>query len=317
MTECMSIGSAAKLAVQGGSLPRTFNASSERYDFLYETLTRKQRRVGNRTIKGDLSDWKERNVEGASLVSGVIAFQASPNWFNSWQTRIVGDLDSTTNNADGDDIYWPTTSLPSFDVMINREGRTFHYKECYVSRCIMRGQSAPSEEEPEIIDVVVQLIGKEVDDNATWPVTEPELGVTANDLPYVIGLAELNAASADRLFDSFVLSIDHGLIVKFRNSLTVSCIRPGQRKVRLQTNNPFLSASYGALHETLASPISGVLTFNRGDAYTEIKFATLDNMGEDPNVRGKTEIPHSLDFQALKNGTTGVPEIGISTHLIV
>lgn len=316
MTECMSIGSAAKLAVQGGNTPRTFDASSERYDFLYETLTYKQRRVGNRTIKGDLSDWKERNVQGASLVSGVIAFQASPSWFNAWQTRIIGDVDSSTTNDDGDTIYWPGTSLPSFDVMINREAKTFHYKECYVNRCIIRGQSAVSEEEPEILDVVVQLIGKSVDDAATWPATEPDLGVTENDLPYVIGLSTLNAASASREYDSFVFSIDHGLITKFRNSLTLSCIRPGSRKVRLQTNNPFLATSYGALHNTLASPISGVLTFNRGDAYTELKFATLDNMGEDPNVRGKTEIPHSLDFQALKDGENDIPEVGISTHLI-
>ena len=45
-------------------------------------------------------------------------------------------------------------------------------------------------------------------------------------------------------------------------------------------------------------------------------FGKLDNMGEDPNVRGKTEIPHSLDFQALKAGATGVPEISITTHLV-
>ena len=312
---CMSIGSAAKLAVQGGSTPRAFDDDSERYDFLYETLTYKQRRVGNRTIKGYLSNWSERNVEGASLVSGVIAFQGTQQWFANWYGRIVGETDSGLNNADGDNIYYPGTSLPSFDVMINREAKTFHYTECVVNRCMIRGQSAPSEEEPEIIDVVVQLIGKTVDDTATWPDPEPALGVTANDLPYVIGHSTLTAASASREFDAFVLTIDHGLITKFRNSLTLSCIRPGARMVRLQTNNPFLSATYGALHNTLSAPITGSLKLQRGDAYTTFSFGKLDNMGEDPNVRGKTEIPHSLDFQALKAGATGVPEISITTHL--
>lgn len=315
MSQCMSIGSAGKLAVQGGATPRTFNALSERYDILYETLTQKQRRVGNRTIKGDLSDWRERNVEGASMVSGVIAFQASPQFFRNWEQRIVGDVDSGNNNANGDNIYYPGTSLPSFDVMIYREARTFHYTECYVNQCVIRGENVPGEEEPEIIDVVVQLIGKTSNDNATWPTPEPSLGTTVNDYPYVMGLSTLDAASASREYDRFTLSIDHGLIVKFRNSLTISCIRPGRRKVRLQTNNPFLSASYGALHNTLSSPISGALRFTRGDAYTEFAFGTLDNLGEHPMIRGKTEVPHVLDFQALKNGSTGVPEVSVTTHL--
>lgn len=316
MSNCMSIGSAGKLAVQGGSTPRSFDDTSERYDFLYETLTQKQRRVGNRTIKGDLSAWSERNVEGASLVSGVIAFQGSPDFFTNWQQRIVGNVDSGSNNADGDDIFWPGTSLPSFDVMINREAKTFHYRECFVNRCVIRGQNVPGEEEPEIIDVVVQLIGKTSADDATWPVTEPALDVTANSLPYVMGNSVLNAASASREFDSFVLTIDHNLIVKFRNNLSPSCIRPGERTVRLQTNNPFTSATYGALHDTLASPISGSIRLNRGDGYTLISFGKLDNMGEHPSIRGKTEIPHVLDFQALKDATNGIPEIAISTHLI-
>lgn len=316
MSNCMSIGSAGKLAIQGGSLPRTFSNTSERYDFLYETLTLKQRRVGNRTIKGDLSAWSERNVEGASLVSGVIAFQASPAFFNAWQTRIVGEVDSGVNNSDGDNIYWPGTNLPSFDVMINREARTFHYTECFVNRCVIRGQNVPSEEEPEIIDVVVQIIGKTANDSATWPGTEPELGVTDNSLPYVMGTSVLTAASASREFDSFALTIDHNLIVKFRNSLTPSCIRPGERRVRLQTNNPFTSSTYTALHKTLASPITGSIKLNRGTGYTLISFGKLDNMGEHPAIRGKTEVPHVLDFQALKDATNDKPEIEISTHLI-
>ena len=316
MTTCMSIGSAGKLAVQGGTVPRTFNASSERYDFLYETLTQKQRRVGNRTIKGDLSDWRERNVEGASLVSGVIAFQGSLSFFDKWQTRIVGNVDSTQNNPDGDDIFWPGTSLPSFDVLIYREAKTFHYKECYVNQCVIRGQNVPGEEEPEIIDVVVQIIGKESADDASWPTPEPAIVSNDNGLPFVMGQSVLTAASASRQFDSFVLSINHNLIVKFRNSLKPVCIRPGGRSVRLQTNNPFLGASYDALHKTLASPISGSLRFNRGAGYTQIGFGTLDNLGEHPMIRGKTEIPHVLDFQALRDNTAGTPEITITTHLI-
>lgn len=317
MTECMSIGSAGKLAIQGGSTPRTFNGSSERYDFLYETLTKKQRRVGNRGIKGDLSEWKERNVEGASMISGVVAFNASPEFMYNFMPRIIGSV-TNGDNADGDPIYEPGTSLPSFDVLIYREAKTFHYKECYVNRCIIRGENVPSEDEPEVITVVLQLIGKERVTTTAWPDPEPALGLTVNSLPDIMGTSVLTLDSTEYAFDRFVLSIDHSLIVKFRNNLTISCIRPGMRKVRLQTNNPFLSASFDALHDTLDSPIGGTLVFSRDngadDATTTFTFGTLDNMGEDPNIRGKTEIQHVLDFQALRNKTDDVPEITGVTH---
>lgn len=316
MSTCMSIGSAGKLAVEdgGGTSPETFNASSERYDFLYETLTKKPRRVGNRTITGDLSDWEERNVEGASLVSGVIAFNTSPLWFSNWMTRIIGTV-TNGNNADGDAIYEPGTSLPRFDIMIDREAEVFHFYDCYVNRCIIRGQSAPGEQEPEVITAVVQLIAKQRIDTATWPNPEPTASTSPNALPDVMGLSTLTIGGTDYAFDAFALSIDHSLIVKWRNSLTISCIRPGMRKVRLQTTNPFLSASYSALHDTVSARPAGLIRLERGSAYTEFNFGALDNVGDDPTIRGKTEIPHVLEFNCLKDASAGNPEITGETHL--
>lgn len=317
MSTCMSLGSVARLAVDGsGSGPRTFGASSERYDFLYETLTKKQRRVGNGTIKGDLSDWVERNVEGASLVSGVIAFQGTPTWFKNWAPRIIGP-DSGSTDADAQTIYAPGTSLPSFDVMIDKEGRVFQYVDCYVNQCMIRGTNTPGGDDPEVIDVVVQIIGKYRENDATWAALIPDLGVTDNELPDVMGLSTLTIDSVSYPFDRFSLSIDHGLLPKWRNSLTISCIRPTKRSVRLQTSNPFTDTTYGALHETLSAPVAGSLKFTRGDARTTFTFGTLDNMGEDPAVRGKTEVPHVLDFAALRDQSTSTPEITTSTLLAV
>ena len=325
MSTCMSIGSAAKLAVEdgGGSSPETFNASSERYDFLYETMTKKQRRVGNRTIKGDVSDWDERSVEGASLVSGVVAFNVNPTWFSNWIPRIIG-AKTDSNNADGDPIYEPDTSLPRFDLLIYREAKTFHFYDCYVNRCVIRGQSAPGEEEPEAITAVVQLIAKERVTTTSWPDPEPTAGVDMNSLPDVMGLSTLTIGGTDYPYDAFVLSIDHSLIAKWRNSLTLSCIRPGMRKVRLQVNSPFLTASFDSLHEVLTSRPSGLLKFNRAgaldDSYTEFNFGALDNVGDDPTVRGKTEIPHVFEFNCLKKASfpsvaNPTPEITGETHL--
>ena len=315
MTACMSIGSAGKLAVEdSGSAPRTFNASSERYDFLYETMTKKQRRVGNRTIKGDLSDWEERNVEGASFCTGVVAFNANAQWFNNWMPRIIG-TDTSGVNADGDPVYIPGTSLPSFDLLIYKEAKTFHFQDCYVNRCLIRGESAPSEEEPEVIDVVVQLIAKQRVTTTTWPNPEPAISYVEASRPFVMGHSTLTVGGTDYPFDKFTLSIDHNLITKFRNSLTLSCIRPGMRSVRLQTNNPFLTASFDALHETVTSPPTGKLKLERSSSYAEFTFAALDNLGEDPSIRGKSEIVHSLDFQALRDASLNAPEIKGSTTI--
>lgn len=315
MTACMSIGSAGKLAVEdSGDSPRTFNNASERYDFLYETMTQKQRRVGNRTIKGDLSNWEERNVEGASFCSGVIAFNANAAWFNNWMPRIIGTT-TDGNNGDGDPIYVPDTSLPSFDLLIYKEAKTFHFYDCYVNRCLIRGESAPSEEEPEVIDVVVQLIAKQRVTTTTWPNPEPVIPTSESARPFVMGHSTLTVGGTDYPFDKFTLSIDHNLITKFRNSLTLSCIRPGMRSVRLQTNNPFLTASFDALHNTLSSPPTGLLKLIRGGSYAEFTFAALDNLGEDPSIRGKSEIIHSLDFQALRDASDDEPEIKGSTTI--
>src|SRR5688572_9315496 len=100
-------GSLSALYVEPGASTHTFDSSSERYEFLYETLQKRPRIVGGNGIRGTRAQSVERTRLGAYPVGGRIAMNVSPADLDLWLPRILGATESS-------DTFATAESLPSF-----------------------------------------------------------------------------------------------------------------------------------------------------------------------------------------------------------
>ena len=82
-----SQGAQASLLVDAAT---PFDGSSERYDFIYETMQAKRRIVGTKSIVGQRAQLVERTRKGAYSTGGRLAMYTSPADLDNWLPRILG-----------------------------------------------------------------------------------------------------------------------------------------------------------------------------------------------------------------------------------
>jgi hypothetical protein len=283
----------------------TFGASSERVDFVYETLSTKRGLNRSGRITGTRSRYQGAVRSKSYMVQGVIALQPGPATMSQWLPRILGGTPSGTNFPLGE-------VLPEVDVLVERENGVFRYNKLQVAQGILRGTTVNGGDGDELIDMMILLIGKEeVINGESWPSDAPEIGDTVEHSPYTHWEGSLNLSGSARDYDKFNLMIDNVLDVKFRNSRTPKCIRSTDRQVKLETVNPFLTTTLStalALNET---PNSGALSFTQGNMSTTFAFPALRNVFETPTTRGRDEIPLAFQLEAYR--TAASPEL-VVTH---
>jgi hypothetical protein len=304
MTACASIGTYSKMLVQGGNSPRTFNGSSERTEFVYESLGSERKLQTSGRLTGTRSTYIGASRNKSYLVKGAIALQPGPAQLGLWLPRIFGGAPSGSN-------YPLAETLPEFDVIIDREGDVFTYKDLQVAQAVFRGQTSNGGDGVELIDLVIVLVGRTELDGQVWPVDAAEITDAENNIPYNIWEGLLDLDGDNLPYDKFNLMIDNHLLVKFRNSLTAQCIRPTGRTIRLETDNPFNADTIGPALELNTTHLSGSLKFTMGNMSTEFTFPALRNEFKTPTVQGRNEIPLNLQLQAFR--TADDPEITI-TH---
>jgi hypothetical protein len=303
-SDCAALGSFARLLVQDGSTPRTFNGSSERYAFIYETLGSRRTRQGRRRIVGS-RDLYDRGMRPHSyVISGRLGLQPGPADLTKWLPRIFGSTFSSGTLVPGDE-------LPSFDMLIDRENGIWLYTNCRVASAIFTaGQKLGSEEE-ELIELALTIVAETETDGQSWPGSPPEVPDAAANAPYGHWETSLTLNSNARLQDNFVLSIDNDIYMAARGSLTPNCIRAGDRSIRLTTRNPFTAATQAEALAMWSASLAGSLSFSSNNMSTVFSFPKLSNSYNTPNVTSKNEIPLELRLEAAR--TAADPTVTI-TH---
>lgn len=291
-----SQGALTKMAVSAGSSPYTWNNAAERYEFDYEDLAKKGRIVGGRGISGSRSSRSERTRTGQYEVGGRIAMKISPNDMEKWLPRIFGG--ALTNSA-----VALAETIPSFGVLVNRVADTFEYQNCYVNRAVLRGKAGPNDEEPEVLDLILDVVAKDESTSPTWPVSEPALGVGGDDAPFIFSDLTLSLKSGNRCCTEFALMVDNHLESRFCNSLTATSITPADRTVLLRAVTPFTSDEVDLYGQALAGS-TATLNLTNGNTSTTFTFATLQTPDQSPTVKGKRSIPLILDMVARQVNTT-------------
>lgn len=311
---CNANGSFAKLIVEGGAATRTFDANSERYAILAETLSRQQPFQGRRRIVGDLSQYNGAIRPHSYMVSGAIVLQCSPKDLHAWMPRVLWNAPGTSGGAntytvgvDADDY--------EFDVLIDRENGVFRYNNCRVAQLEIRSvtESGQQPENEELLEMIIYIMGMtETIDGTTWPVSEPAITLDGAFSPYAHWEGAFTLNSNVTRYSQFSLKINNRLIPSFYNSLTPVCFRSAGRVITMDMQVPFTATTIDDAEALISASAAGSLVFTHGVPGLSATFAfpALRNNYQAPVVRSKQEIPLNLSLEAFR--TSGATELTIT-----
>ena len=282
----------AKMLLEPGAAPHTFDANSEPYDFLSENIVRRQRYIGGNEIRGTRVAPGIRVREGARYFHGAIQKYISPIELDTLIPKFLGD--------EATDVFLPDEDIPYFGAMIWRDESifttppksTFEYKNCKIDRIEIRGRAPElgEEGEPDMLTGMFYILAS---DRAltSWPAIPPAHGTAANYAPWVFSDCDaavfLNGSAIE--IEEFVISVNNHLQAKYVNSLTPSSIMARGRTVRLGLRIPWNDTNDSLLGTTWTG--ANYLTFTSGGLSTKFEFGDLYVDFEDPSAaKGKGQI---------------------------
>lgn len=290
---CTSIRQvAAKLYVEPGSSPYTFDSSSERWEFVTETLQEIGTLAESQTTLGTRFKDVAQTRKGTKSVGGDIVFEPSKTWFDLWLPRILGAAEST-------DTFDVAESLPSFAVLVDRVYTTPTYQTCYVNRFSLRGSVG------QIVQGTVNIVGL-----SRSTASAPSVTLTysdAGDMPYVFSDTSLSLGAEAMAFSDFELTVENNLIVKFNNSVNATSICPGPSRIMLRAKvDPNSTTPYSTLGVVATTGIAGVLTLTNGIASTTWTFGKLVKPDTEYTINSTTSVDWDVELEAKKNNTTPI-----------
>jgi hypothetical protein len=270
----------SRFYVEPDAAPHTFDVNSESYEFLYESVQKRQKIVGGQGIRGTREESQESTRLGAYTVGGRIAMNVNPLMLDLWLPRILG----TAENADS---FALAESLPSFGLLFNRVTQTFQYTDCVVSRAMFR---------------VLEVVGKTETTGTSAPAVSIATTATSTQ-DYLISDGVFTFASSAREVKEFVILIDNHIQPRWVNSLTATALCPRGRTIAVQARLPYDSGTSNLYGQARAGA-AGTIVFTNSTVSTTFTFGTLQSPDESPIVRGKTEIDLILNLIARKTGST-------------
>ena len=290
-------GAQSRFCMEPGASPHTFDTASEPYDPLYETLSKKGRIVGGRTMRGTRSQAQERTRYGAFPVDGKVQFNVSPLDLDLWLPRMLGGAESSNS-------FPLAETLPSFGVLVDRVTTTFQYTDGMVNRWILHGQAGPGDGDPDLLELTLEIFFKTVTTGTTYPALT--LGVAAGNYPYMINdCSTLTLAGAARQMKEFWLVGNNFIERRWTHSITTTRMSPRDRLINFRAVFPY-DDDHDDLYGQARAGTTGTLTFTNAETSKVTSFVcgTLQSPDNCPNAMGKQEIDIVVEGTARKTGTT-------------
>lgn len=299
MSDCAAIGTNALILVEPraalGDADPTFDASSERYPFLYETMGAKRPKKFSRMIFGDRSRLRARNYQGSYIPRGAIGLQLGPTELAAWLPRMNGA------NASGNN-YPLGSSYPFFDMMIYLDDVVTYYRACQVAAYVFHSEESEGEDDDEILNTQLIIIARSIDHGKSLPGTLPAVTEGAAYTPYIHPQLTFTLDSETFDVSKARIVVDNGLRPKTRNSLTPSCVYEGPRVIRTELVTPFTSEIWTKARSAYSTTngLSGSLVYSVSPYSITFAFPSLHFTEEPPTVRSHEEIPFNLRLEAAK-----------------
>lgn len=306
---CGSLGTYSAMLVENSDTtdpcdPATFDVNSERYEILYESLQYTDVLLGGRGINGTLDKIGIHTRHGARIVTGQVVMEVGPVELDAWLPRILGNDEDPTDTFATDITF----DVKPFDIMLKRDLGTVIYRHCGVRSAMFSSRASIAGEE-QVVRMVLDIVGYEEHD-ATYPASPPPLPSSPR-LYWLIGdsqlLLDTPGDDQEYYFDAFNLRINNKLVVKPRNFLRATCMQAaGERQFELRVSTPYTADSHTNLYINSFTGQGQLKFLSSKSPETPAAYSTTFNFPElrstrrTPNVRGRGEIPLSLDLEAYR-----------------
>lgn len=285
----------ARMYVEPGAAPHTFDTSSESYEFLYENIRKHGRQIAANGIRGTRSSPSERVAVGAYEVRGRVAMNVSPLDLDLWLPRILGAAEST-------DVFALAETLPSFGVLMDRVTQTFQYTDCVVDQALFHGKAREGDDEPDLLELALDIVGKTETTGTSAP--SVTLGTAAGNGVYTMSQSVFTLASGTREVKEFWLYVGNHVQQRWASgSTTATALCPRDRTVGLRLRIPFDATTLYEITNAGLTSCTLVITLQSGIS-TTFNFGALQAPASSPVVRGKTEIDLIVDFTARSVSAT-------------
>ncbi len=283
-----SMSYVAQLALE--PLDGAFDASSEPYEFVAETLRKRQTMLDTAGIRGTRSRHAARTRLGTYEVAGNITLHPDPASLDLLLPRILGA-------AEAADVFALAETLPHFGVMIDRVAKVFTYSGCKVNRAWFRSRAGG------LLELELEIFGKTetVGNVGTFPALT--LGTSAAYAPYVHSDAVLTLVGSTRVMTGVEIEIDNHLARRFSNSVSATDVSPQDRTITLRATTPYTSSEADLYGQSPAGVTAGVV-YTNGNMSTAFTFGVAQFPDTSPVVNARGEITLPLAGVARMTGST-------------
>jgi hypothetical protein len=309
MSDCNAIGALARMAIQGGSTPRTFSNTSERVPFITEDIGELHMWGGRRHGVGDLDVTAAAKRRTRTTAFGVLKVPATPEELHRWLPRtmwgtVVGETYSLGYAA----------AATEFDILVDRENETHRYTNCVVGKLTLSSSASNGTNRPELCMLEIHIYGTQELDTTSWPSPEPTFSDALNHVPYIHyeTLFELNSVNIP--IEKFTLTIDNKLSPAGYNQLQVGKFRSKGRQITFSASGAFVADTLAEAVAAVTTPSDGVLTLTHFAAMDcEITLSNLQNTGwQSPSASSPGHIP--LVFSMTPGKSSGAEMLVVNDH---
>jgi len=303
---CNAIGAFAKLAVQGGPGPRTFDANSERYAFVKEDISPLHDWVGIDRNIGDLENTDSGGFLNSTMFAGTILLEGSRRNIEKWLPRAMTSTETSSPWSTG-----PSQDDNEFDILIDRENGVFHYRDCLV----MSATLFSSDSENSLSMIVLTIVAKDAVLTTPWPSPEPPLDTTDASIPYVHFEMEFTFNSVPIAVERIVTTINNRLMPVANSSITAQKFRSRGRSVTCSVVGAMTIDSLAESEASLNSSPDAILIYSNPDiGDVTLDFTNFSNVGhKHPVVQDRGSIPLILQLQAGREDLTS-PQLTLTTN---
>lgn len=291
-----AIGASSALAIDDSAVSQIsdFDSGSFRYEFVSESLARRQTHVETFGIRGTRSREADRVRIARERIAGQLILYPTPVELDQWLPRILG-------GAEASDVFALAESLPEFGMLIDRVTKRFLYTGCRVAKAVFSGASG------QLIKLTLDLEGEtELLSGTSFPATIPAID---GGQPYLFSDCTFSLAADASATEAreFEITIDNRLDVdRYMNSVTRGQLVATDRLITLKMIVPY-TVDEVDLHAQAIAGAAGSLTLTNGSKSCQFAFGNLKSPAQSPNVAGHEEILLALNLVAYKSG--GVNEL--------
>ena len=325
-SEAFALGAYTKMWWEPGTTAKadsyTFDASSEPYDFLAESMARHRKYANVATIRGTrMAHSLQRRIVKYEYFGEVVKY-ISPAELDTILPKALGPASPAGTYQGGNGTTFTEEEIPYFSALFQRDSgifaapatSIFQYDNCKIDRFIMRGRAEQGQELPSLVTTTLRIVACNQAE-VSLPANLPALGTAANYAPYAFSDTESGitlVGVGSRPIQEFIIAWSNHATPKYVNALKPYAIRCMGRDVQLRFLLPWNDVN-DDIYDAAEAGAAGIVKLTNGTMSATFNFGNLTIEDVTPTAsKGRGEMEFIIDAVAT-GGTYDVQVVNDST----